>query len=244
MSRSLILTSTLLLATLTFSPAPLRANPIPPTPGNPPVNNFGIDNPGLRRAMNLARQAAERTNGGLNNYRAEAAMYGTATQSPFVDNGNGTWTFTFRGGPPGWTTPTLETAVTVSQDGSQVTIDYNGPLRSAEVPAAPAPIGTSAGEESIALRRAMNLARQAAERANGGLENYRAEAAMYGSTDQAPVVDNGNGTWTFTFQGGPPGSTAPTVESEITVSRDRQVTINYNGPLRNNSGAKQGQPQG
>jgi hypothetical protein len=80
------------------------------------------------RAMNLARQAAERANGGLNNYRSEPSMYGPATKSPFKDNGNGTLTFTFLGGRPA-APPTLQSVVTVSLDGSLVSVDYNGPVQ-------------------------------------------------------------------------------------------------------------------
>lgn len=85
----------------------------------------------ITRAMNLARQAAEKANGGLSNYRAEAAMYGPSENAPYVDNGNGTVTFTFLGGRP-VQPPTLQSVVTVSLDGSQVTMDYNGPIRSAQ----------------------------------------------------------------------------------------------------------------
>jgi hypothetical protein len=81
------------------------------------------------RAMNLARQAAERANGGLENYRSEQSMYGPATRSPFKDNGDGTLTFTFLGGQPA-EPATLQSIVTVSLDGSAVAVDYNGPIRS------------------------------------------------------------------------------------------------------------------
>lgn len=84
----------------------------------------------LNRAKNLARMAAERSNGGLGFYRAERSMHGPADDSPYVDNGNGTWTFTFKGGQPNSTTLSVESVVTVSRDGSQVTVDYNGPVRS------------------------------------------------------------------------------------------------------------------
>lgn len=83
----------------------------------------------LNRAKNLARQAAERQNGGLGNYRAESSMHGPASLSPFVDNGNGSWTFTFKGRAPYSDAPTVESVVTVSQDG-RINIDYNGPIRS------------------------------------------------------------------------------------------------------------------
>ncbi len=214
--------------------APSASPPAPTDTKILPASDYGVDNPVLQRAMNLARQAAERTNGGLTKYRAQASMYGPATQSPFVDNGNGTWTFTFFGGEPGFTTPSLESVVTIAKDGSQVTVDYNGPIRDpAKVPSSSTP--SNPGSSSVAgipLRRAMNLARQAAERTNGGLSVYRAEPAMYGSTDTAPVKDNGNDTWTFNFRGGAPGFTTPTVESVVTVSKAGQVTLDYNGPIR------------
>jgi hypothetical protein len=220
-----------------ITPAP-AGDPAPPNPTETttePITNFGTDNPTLQRARNLARQAAERANGGLEKYRAEASMYGPATQSPVVDNGNGTWTFTFRGGPPDSQTPTLESAVTVAKDGSKLNLDYNGPMRNAASPAPATAPGSTQMDNDIALRRAMNLARQAAERANGGLDKYRAEPSMYGMTERAPVVYNNNDSWTFTFQGGAPEA-APTVESVVTVTRDRRVTVDYNGPIRQTSG--------
>lgn len=82
----------------------------------------------LTRAKNLARQSAERQNGGLNVYRAEASMYGPAIDAPYVQNSDGSVTFTFKGGAPGFTTPTVETIAIVTSDG-QVQLQYNGPLR-------------------------------------------------------------------------------------------------------------------
>ncbi|MEG4807188.1 hypothetical protein QUA82_05060 [Microcoleus sp. F8-D3] len=108
------------------SPTLSNANPAPEyeTDGVRAINN----NIELNRAKNLARQAAERANGGLGNYRAEASMHGTSKESPFVDNGDGTWTFTFKGSKPGSSVYTVETVVTVSQDG-RVRVDYNGRIR-------------------------------------------------------------------------------------------------------------------
>jgi len=84
----------------------------------------------LGRARNLARQAAEAANGGLEVYRADASMHGRVSDAPCVDNGNGSWTFTVRGGEPGFTTPTKETVVTVDGNTWRVTVDYNGAVRS------------------------------------------------------------------------------------------------------------------
>lgn len=83
----------------------------------------------LNRAKNLARQAAERANGGLNYYRAENAMHGPAAEAPFVENGDGTVTFTFVGGSPGFTTPTVQTIATVNLETGAVQLNYNGSIR-------------------------------------------------------------------------------------------------------------------
>jgi hypothetical protein len=82
------------------------------------------------------------------------------------------------------------------------------------------------------LNRAKNLARQAAERANGGLGYYRSELAMHGPASQAPHVDNGNGSWTFTFKGRRPTSDDYTIESVVTVHTDGRVNVDYNGAVR------------
>ncbi|HAO11617.1 MAG TPA: hypothetical protein DCQ51_10710 [Planktothrix sp. UBA8407] len=90
-------------------------------------------------------------------------------------------------------------------------------------------------DNNIELNRAKNLARQAAEVANGGLGKYRAEAAMHGAAKESPFVDNGNGTWTFTFKGQKPGASVYTVETVVTVSQDGRIRVYYNGPIRQRS---------
>jgi hypothetical protein len=85
----------------------------------------------LNKAKNLARQAAEKANGGLNQYRAEPAMHASGLEAPYVDNGDGTLTFTFTGGPPGYTTPTVQSVVMVNTQTWAVRVDSNGPIRSA-----------------------------------------------------------------------------------------------------------------
>lgn len=84
----------------------------------------------------------------------------------------------------------------------------------------------------IELNRAKNLARMAAERENGGLGNYRAEASMHGLANEAPYVENSDGSWTFTFQGRIPMSSIYNIESVVTVQQNGTVTINYNGQIR------------
>lgn len=202
-----------------------------------------VPNIDLSRAKNLARQAAEAANGGLSRYRAEPSMHGPVTESPYIVNADGSWTFTFQGGTPGSADYTVESVVTVTPTG-QVTVDYNGPVRlTFATPSAPV---SSAGtvttledgttlttvETNIDLSRAKNLARQAAEQANGGLSQYRAENSMHGPASESPYVTNPDGSWTFTFLGGTPGSDNYTMESEVTVTPTGTVTIAYNGPVR------------
>ena len=85
----------------------------------------------------------------------------------------------------------------------------------------------------IALGRAKNVARQAAEAVNGGIENYRAEDVMHGPVTKAPCTDNGDGTWTFNFQGMVPGESVPIRNTTVTIdSKTFDVKIDRNTALK------------
>lgn len=83
------------------------------------------------------------------------------------------------------------------------------------------------------INRAKNLARQAAITANGGLERYRPDPAMFGPAVQTQYTRNGDGSITFSFAGAAPGLTTPSLETVATVSTSGSVKLDYNGPLRN-----------
>lgn len=85
------------------------------------VSEVSID---LNQAKNLARQTAEEVNGGLGNYRAEGSMHNNPNESPFVENTDGSYTFTFKGRRPESLDFTYESQVNVSRDG-QAEIIYN-----------------------------------------------------------------------------------------------------------------------
>jgi len=123
------LTCLLALSTLAVGVSPALSNPLRSSQSQLTEITVISNNIELNRAKNLARQAAENANGGLGQYRAEASMHGASAESPFVDNGDGTWTFTFQGYKPGSSVYTVETVVTVSQDG-RITVNYNGRIRS------------------------------------------------------------------------------------------------------------------
>jgi hypothetical protein len=87
-------------------------------------------------------------------------------------------------------------------------------------------------EVRIDLNRAKNLARQAAEAANGGIRYYRAEDSMHGPAYRCPYVDNGD-SWTFTFSGARVGSVTRTIQSVVTVYKSSsRILVAYNGPVR------------
>lgn len=206
-------------AQMTISPSPLK-----------PVRSI-TDPLFLGRAQNLARQAAVKINGGLDEYRPVPSMFGRAEDAPYVKNRDGSVTFIIRGGKVGFTVPTQETIVTVAPNNS-VFVSYNGPLRTSRVGGPTLPTESAGIGGDTFLVRAQNLARQAAVEVNGGLDVYRPEPSMFGQVENAPYVKNPNGSVTFTFTGSPPEASAPAVKSVVTVTRNDIVTVNYNGPIR------------
>jgi hypothetical protein len=85
------------------------------------------------RAVNLARNWAITTNGGLSVYVPASCMFKTADGggSCLVQSNSQGFFFRFRGGAPGWqqlgTAATRETDVQISPDGrTVVNVSYNG----------------------------------------------------------------------------------------------------------------------
>jgi hypothetical protein len=124
----------LFLAISAYIPAPVQAQIMPTERSECMQKAFDSSEPAkqiiaLGRAVNLARQAAEAANGGLKVYEAGADFHGPASIAPCTDNGDGTWTFTVKGGKPGFTTPTQETVVKVDGNAWKVTVVSNGPIK-------------------------------------------------------------------------------------------------------------------
>lgn len=82
-----------------------------------------------------------------------------------------------------------------------------------------------------ALRRAVNVARMAAERNHGGLAFYRAAACMYQRGGGKCLTQHDNRGFLFRFQGGPPGweqlRIAPTTSTQILVAPDGRLILEY-----------------
>ncbi len=143
--------------------------------------------------------------------------------------------------PPASTSPWIDTQTGTTQNADIPTVPIvpssgNPPTDLELLPTQPSTGGSTDISDLISssreLNRAKNLARQAAEIHNGGLQNYRAESAMHSAGVAAPYVDRGT-DWVFRFQGGLPGAPVMTIESEIRVDKSSfQTEVLYNGPIR------------
>jgi len=93
-----------------------------------------------KRALNLARDAAIRMNGGLSNYRPGRCMYQGIANNPCLAQRDATgFIFHFPGGQPGWqesgTPPSQVTVLRVAPDGRSITQTiHNGSLAHAATP--------------------------------------------------------------------------------------------------------------
>ena len=113
-------------------------------------------------------------------------------------------------------------------------------LGAALVTACVAPGSAVQAQVSDANVRAVNVARNWAVNANGGLAVYTPAACMFetGSGGGACLLNSTPQGFFFRFAGGPPGwqeqGLAPTQETEIQVSPDGRSVVNvpYNGPAR------------
>jgi len=88
------------------------------------------------RALNLARNAAVLSNGGLSVYTPANCMFSTSAASNpcLVSSDADGFVYRFLGGPPGWESKglpaTTETEIRIAPDGRRVVaILYNGPPR-------------------------------------------------------------------------------------------------------------------
>jgi hypothetical protein len=88
------------------------------------------------RAVNLARDWAIKTNGGLSRYQPADCMFNTSGGggSCLTQNNSQGFFFSFLGGAPGWQQQrqpaTTETQIQISPDGrTVVTVNYNGTPR-------------------------------------------------------------------------------------------------------------------
>lgn len=88
------------------------------------------------RALNLARNTAVLSNGGLTVYTPASCMFSTSAASNpcLIRNDVEGFVYRFLGGPPGWEAkglkPSTETEIKIAPDGRRVVaILYNGPPR-------------------------------------------------------------------------------------------------------------------
>ena len=95
-----------------------------------------------KRAINLARGTAAKSNGGLRLYHPARCMYGNPTNNPCLTkrDANG-FEFRFPGGPPGWEVlglpPTVESIVLIAPDGRSVIAESHEDIGVVSLPPLP-----------------------------------------------------------------------------------------------------------
>ncbi|MEA5424246.1 hypothetical protein [Synechococcus sp. CCY9202] len=122
-------------------PAALATSPLAEAPAPAETRLAQLDNgmpspySGIR-ALNLARNAAVKLNGGLGVYRPASCMFRSTSQDNdcLISADAQGFLFRFLGGQPGWEQldlpPTVETEILISPDGREVvSVIYNGKPR-------------------------------------------------------------------------------------------------------------------
>lgn len=106
-------------------------------------------------------------------------------------------------------------------------ISGNLPLQAQKLPDQKSP-DLIQSQELINIQRAKNLARQAAEKENGGLGKYRAEPAMHGPVAETNHEEIEDGVWLFTIRGREVDSEEFTIKTVVRVDQEGNVTVESN----------------
>ena len=85
--------------------------------------------PAPRRGLNLARETAGASNGGLNLYQPARCMHISSAYNPCLKKHTYGYEYRFLGGPPGWEAlglrPTVESTVLIAPNGRSVIVKNN-----------------------------------------------------------------------------------------------------------------------
>ena len=95
-----------------------------------------------KRAINLARGTAAKSNGGLRVYHPARCMYGNPTNNPCLTKRDASgFEFRFMGGPPGWEVlglpPTVMSIVLIAPDGRSVIAESHEEINEVLLPPSP-----------------------------------------------------------------------------------------------------------
>ena len=95
-----------------------------------------------KRAINLARGTAAKSNGGLRLYHPARCMYGNPTNNPCLTKRDASgFEFRFMGGPPGWEvlglSPTVMSIVLIAPDGRSVIAESHEDISGGSLPPLP-----------------------------------------------------------------------------------------------------------